>query len=150
MRIDATSSAAGHVSEFFGQVHRFDRAIQVEIRTEFAPTRTPAHGRHHFVAHDDDADVTAVAFGHVVLNQHIPACVKQPLDEALRFVGRVAKEYALPLRAFGDFDNHGQPSDGFDGVFDVTHVTHNTNPKAKSISQLGSPLNLQLWVQSQF
>ena len=137
-----SGSTAGYDSELFGQVNRFHRTVEVEIRAEFAPTGASAHGRHHFVAYDDDADVTAVALSHVFLNQHVPACVKQPLDEALRFVGRVPEEHALSLRTFGDFDDDGEPSDGLDGMFDVTHITHvhrSRNWNAVSCKDLAGP-----------
>lgn len=116
-------SAAGYVSKLLWQVHRFHGSVEVEVRTEFSSTCTAPHGRHHLVADDNDADVLAVAFGHVFLNQNVPPCVQQALYEALCLIGGVAKEDALALRALGHFDHHGQPSDGLDGVVHVTNVS---------------------------
>ena len=96
----------------------------MEVAAEFSAARPTSHARHDLVANDERADVFAVRFGDVFLDEDRLSCHQQALNEVANLKRRVPKKHPVTLGALRDFDHHGKATDGFDGLLHVEDVSH--------------------------
>ncbi len=115
--------SAGCLSITIGQFNAFHRSVEVKVAAEFTPSGSSAHAGHDFVAHHQSPDVFPVRFGDVLLDEHRFPGHQQALDQIPNLKGCVSEEHPIPLGALGDFDHHGQATDGFNRLLDVKNVS---------------------------
>ena len=96
----------------------------MEIASKFPTTGSSSHRGNHAVAHHEGANVPAVRFGDVFLDEDGLPGHQQSLDEVTDFVGGVAEKHAVSLRSLGDFHHDRQPADHRNRLVNVRHVTH--------------------------